>query len=97
MKIIMKTVLCVICASIILSSSGCVMSKLRNIDYDSSGNIKRDTRVSYNRLFNQKLKGMEIVNELFTAKMADQNADNTEVVKAGAEGLGKGIATIGGL
>ena len=79
---------------VLLLFMGCGTINLMNIDYYPEGNVKRETRVSYYRWFNQSLEGIEIGTKLFTAKLDEQEADNTEVVEAVGSATGNIVGAI---
>ena len=85
---------CCICVVAICAGFGCVSGKLMNKDYFPTGEIKRETCVSYYRWFNQSIDGVEIITELFTARVEEQEADQTPVIEAGGSALGNVVKEI---
>ena len=79
---------------IIFAFVGCSSVKLSHQTYHQDGTLGTDTQVRYDRFLNQEIEGLEIANELFTARMEEQAADNTEAVGAISSGVVEGIGKV---
>ncbi len=86
-----KQALCLFLCALLL---GCVSGRYRYVAYNPDGSIKSETDVKYKRFMNQKIGMGKLKTGLFEAELLKQEADNTEAVKAGAEGFVKGVTAI---
>jgi len=81
-------------ALIVFAFTGCSSVKLSHQTYHPDGTLGTDTQVRYDRFLNQEIEGLEIANELFTARMDEQASDNDEAVGSIASGVVEGIGKV---